>query len=182
MPHVLQPGRKSAQQIQFRSWTSWAISWEGTAGLVISIVAARKLSDMMAGLFSGEGVGCKAEVRQVMGTGRFSGLRYGGGPYPSGVAGLGGLKSRSRPVAPVVQSRSSLVQCSNWARSPPVQTSGARGLGIRCGTSIPAGRSREAHGTRLLQPDEGIRRSTGTAGADTAVFPAAPALGASAVL
>lgn len=69
-----------------------------------------------------EGVGWKVEVRPVMGTGRFSGLRYGGGPYPSDVAGCGDLKSRSGPVAPLVQSRSSFDPCSNWECSKPVQT------------------------------------------------------------
>ena len=70
----------------------------------------------------------------------------------------GDLRGRSRSATPVVQSRSSLVQCSNWARSKPVQTSGARRLGIRCRTTIPAGRRREAHGTRRPRPNDGIRR------------------------
>jgi hypothetical protein len=106
-----------------------------------------------------EGVGWKAEVRQVMGIGRFPGrtIRACRRSMPVG-AMCGDLKGRSRSVTPVVQSCSSLVQCSNWARSKPVQASGARRLGIRCRTTIPAGRSREAHATRRPRSNAGIRR------------------------
>ena len=106
-----------------------------------------------------ERVGWKVEVRQVIGTGRSPGRRIRACRRSVPVGAMcGDLKSRSRSVTPVVQSRSCLVQCSNWARSKPVQTLGARGLGIRFRTSIPAGRCREAHGTRRPRPNDGIRR------------------------
>jgi hypothetical protein len=106
-----------------------------------------------------EGVGWELEVRQVIGTGLFPGGRIRACRRSEPVGTMcGDLKSRSRSVTPVVQSRSSLVQCSNWARSKPVQTSGARRLGIPCRTTIPAGRSSEAHGTRRPRPNDGIRR------------------------
>ena len=99
-------------------------------------------------------------MRQVIGTGRFPGRRIRACRRSRPVGAMcGDLKGRNRSATPVVQSRSSLVQCSNWARSKPVQTSGVRGLGIRCRTTISAGRSSE----RLIAP-AGCDRMTASAG------------------
>ena len=71
-----------------------------------------------------EGVGWRAEWRHLSGIGccAESEQKYGGGPYPSDLAGCGCFERRNGPVAPVVQRRSSSVQSSKWALSVPIQT------------------------------------------------------------
>lgn len=65
---------------------------------------------------------------------------------------------RSRLLFKVVQARLNVQTGVVQSRFKAVRTSGARRLGIRCKTSIPAGRSEEAHCTRRLRRNDGIRR------------------------
>ena len=138
------------------------------------------MSDVMP-----EGVRWRAAWRHLRGIGWCAEgeQKHGGGPYPSGVAGCGRFERRNGPVAPVVQRRSSSVQCSKWARSVPVQTrfkllAGEPGPTLRNFFSLLP----KAEGATVHISCGGLRHPPGDkmACATVAITPAAPVFAASA--